>query len=220
MKHSRLLLYPQRLKTSQSVRRHILLRRLTYLFPRISSPLGNTQSMFLDLPGLIVFVAISNRARAAICPAMLGANDAASCGSSNSYEGKEDIQVDLHGSIVVVCLCCCLVSNARGFSSKSLGKVQLNSRCYLYPLIWPRSRIMDKFHHGGFCMLFKVIPSISHGLLVGYAFFGTWASASIVPCWPLMTSRSEVLDIGYARKSALLDGQKASGAEKAEQQIK
>lgn len=33
---------------------------------------------------------------------MLGANDAASCGNSNAYEGKEDIEVNLHVSIVVV----------------------------------------------------------------------------------------------------------------------
>lgn len=51
---------------------------------------------------IIIIAAFSNNAS----PLVVGANDAASCGSTNAYKGKEHVQVHLHGSIVVVCVCC------------------------------------------------------------------------------------------------------------------
>lgn len=61
----------------------------------------------------------------------------------------------------------------------ALGRVQLNSRCYLYPLTMYR---MDSHHHGDSYILFNIIADIPHGLLVGWAFIGVWVPAFIVPC--------------------------------------
>lgn len=169
MKHSRLLLYPQRLDTPQ-------LSKRTYLVDPVDLPVSTnffpSWEDAIDIPGssrsnCVRDVATSSGAWTAICPVMLRANDAASCGRHTSSSAWFDCRCLFLFYLFYFFAVWFRMDEGSRESSRERGLNWAANAIYIH---WPLDSIMSVFHHGDFYMLLSIIANISHGLLVGWPF--------------------------------------------------